>query len=239
MITSILFGLVAGVLSILSPCVLPLLPLVIGAAVSEHKWGPAALAAGLALSFVAIGLFVATIGFALGLDATVFSGAAALLLVAAGVVLVIPGLQTRFAAAGGPVSNWADRRLSGFSTSGLSGQFALGLLLGAVWSPCVGPTLGAASVLASQGRDLFQVSAVMIAFGLGAALPLIMVGRFSREWLARRRDQMLKAGRRGKMVLGGLLLITGLFILTGTDKRLETDLVDHSPQWLLELSSRI
>lgn len=238
-ITSVFLGFVAGVLSILSPCVLPLLPLVLGAAVSEHRWGPAVLAAGLALSFVAIGLFVATIGFALGLDTNVFRGVAALLLVAAGVVLVVPALQTRFASAGGPVSNWADRRLSGFSTSGLSGQFALGLLLGAIWSPCVGPTLGAASLLASQGRDLFQVSAVMVAFGLGAALPLLMIGSFSREWLARRRDQMLKAGKSGKMVLGGLLLITGLFILTGADKRLETYLVDRSPQWLLELSSRI
>ena len=115
----------------------------------------------------------------------------------------------------------------------------MGLSLGAIWSPCVGPTLGAASVLASQGRDLFQVSAVMVAFGLGAALPLLMLGRFSREWLARRRDQMLKAGRSGKMALGGLVLITGLFILTGADKRIETYLVDRSPQWLLELSSRI
>lgn len=238
-ITSIFFGFVAGVLSILSPCVLPLLPLVIGAAVSEHRWGPAALAAGLAVSFVAIGLFVATIGFALGFDANLFRGAAALLLFGAGVVLVVPGLQTRFAAAGGPVSNWADQRLSGVSTRGFIGQFALGFLLGAVWSPCVGPTLGAVSVLASQGRDLFQVSAVMIAFGLGAALPLLLLGSFSREWLARRRDQMLKVGKSGKMVLGGLLLITGLFILTGADKWLETSLVDRSPQWLLELSSRI
>ncbi|RWM07657.1 MAG: cytochrome c biogenesis protein CcdA [Mesorhizobium sp.] len=237
--TSVFLGFVAGVLSILSPCVLPLLPLVLGAAVSEHKWGPAALAAGLALSFVAIGLFVATIGFAFGLDINVFRAVAALLLVATGVVLVVPTLQTRFASAGGPVSNWADRRLSGFSTSGLSGQFALGLLLGAIWSPCVGPTLGAASLLASHGRDLFQVSAVVVAFGLGAALPLLMIGSFSREWLARRRDQMLKAGKCGKMVLGGLLLITGLFILTGADKQLETYLIDRSPQWLLELSSRI
>jgi len=238
-LTSVFVGFVAGVLSILSPCVLPLLPLVLGAAVSEHRWGPAALAAGLALSFVAIGLFVATTGFALGLDTNVFRGVAAVLLVATGVVLVVPALQTRFASAGGPVSNWADRRLSGFSASGLGGQFGLGLSLGAIWSPCVGPTLGAASVLASQGRDLFQVSADMVAFGLGAALPLLMLGRFSRELLARRRDQMLKAGRSGKMAPGGLVLITGLFVLTGADKRIETYLVDRSPQWLLELSSRI
>lgn len=237
-ITSVFFGFVAGVLSILSPCVLPLLPLVLGAAVSEHKWGSGVLAAGLALSFVAIGLFVATIGFALGLDADVFRGAAALLLLLAGIILVVPTLQTRLAAAGGPFSNWADRRLSGFSTRGPSGQFALGLLLGAVWSPCVGPTLGAASVLASQGKDLLQVSVVMIAFGLGAALPLLMLGSFSRERLARRRDQLLLAGKGGKMVLGTLLLATGLFILTGADKQFETFLVEHAPHWLIALTSQ-
>ncbi|MGU3423203.1 cytochrome c biogenesis protein CcdA, partial [Methylobacterium sp. D54C] len=64
------FGLafLAGILSVLSPCVLPLLPLVLGAAASEHRLGPAALPAGRAQSFVAIGLFVATVGFAIGLD---------------------------------------------------------------------------------------------------------------------------------------------------------------------------
>ena len=66
---AILLAFLAGVLSTLSPCVLPLLPLVLSAAVSEHRFGPAALAAGLAASFVAIGLFVATIGFSIGLDA--------------------------------------------------------------------------------------------------------------------------------------------------------------------------
>ena len=75
------FGLAffAGILSVLSPCVMPLLPLVLGAAASEHKLGPAALAAGLAISFVAIGLFVATIGFSIGLDGDVFRRAAAVL----------------------------------------------------------------------------------------------------------------------------------------------------------------
>ena len=58
---------VAGVLSILSPCVLPLLPIVLGAAASEQKWGPAALAAGLSISFVAIGLFVLVAGAAMAL----------------------------------------------------------------------------------------------------------------------------------------------------------------------------
>src|SRR5690606_34148083 len=82
----------AGVLSILNPCTLPILPVVLGAAISEHRYGPLFLAAGLTLSFTAIGLFVATVGFAIGLDADVFRSVAAVLLVAVGVVLVLPAL---------------------------------------------------------------------------------------------------------------------------------------------------
>jgi cytochrome c-type biogenesis protein len=127
MITTLGLALLAGVLTALSPCVLPLLPIVLGTAQSEHRLGPIALAAGLALSFAAIGLFVATIGFAAGLDTGVFRAISAMLLIAVGILLLVPKLQAQFALAASPV---------------------LGLLLGAVWSPCVGPTLGATSILA-------------------------------------------------------------------------------------------
>lgn len=228
----------AGVLSTLSPCVLPLIPLVLGAAVGEHRHGPVALATGLAISFVAVGLFIASIGYGLGLDAGYFRILGALLLVTIGVVLLVPALQTQFAVVAGPISSWTDNRFGGFAATGLQGQFALGLLLGVVWSPCVGPTLGAASVLASRGENLGQVSLVMTAFGIGAALPLLLLGLLSREAMMAWRGRLLGAGKAGKMVLGGLLLVLGLGILSGLDKRIETFLVDLSPAWLTELTTR-
>ena len=235
---STIFAFLAGVLSILSPCVLPLLPVILGTAVTEHRFGPAALASGLAVSFVAIGMFVATVGFGIGLDAGVFRLIAALLLITVGVILLIPQLQTQVAAAAAPISGWTESQFGGVSTSGLKGQFALGLLLGAVWSPCVGPTLGAASVLAAQGKDLVQVSLVMLAFGLGAALPLLLLGMLSREALLRWRGRLMDAGKGGKTILGGLLIVVGLFIVTGVDKQIEAALVQASPAWLTELTTR-
>ena len=83
-------ALFAGLFSILSPCVLPLAPIVLGAAGSEHRLGPLALAAGLATSFTAIGLFVATIGYSIGLDGEFFKMTGAVLLVAAGFALALP-----------------------------------------------------------------------------------------------------------------------------------------------------
>ncbi len=140
-IASIGFAFIAGVLSSLSPCVLPILPLVLGAAVTEHKWGPVALAAGLALSFTIVGLFVAMIGFSIGLDAGVFRNIAAVILIGFGVVMLVPRLRERFAVAASGVSTWASDRTVGYAAHGLTGQLLLGVLLGTVWSPCVGPTL--------------------------------------------------------------------------------------------------
>jgi cytochrome c biogenesis protein CcdA len=236
--TTVALGYLAGILSSLSPCVLPLLPIVLGAALTQHRAGPLALAAGLAISFVVIGMFVATVGFAIGLDGGVFRLVAGTLLIIVGVVLLIPQMQTQFAVAAGPVANWTEQKFGGFSTTGLGGQFSVGLLLGAVWSPCVGPTLGAASLLAARGENLGSVAITMLAFGLGAATPLVLLGFVSREVMTRWRDRMLTAGKRGKMIMGALLVVTGIFIVTNFDKAIETWLVAVSPDWLTELTTR-
>ena len=238
MIGTLGLAFLAGVLSILSPCVLPLLPIVLGAAASEHRLGPAALAAGLAVSFTAIGLFVATIGFAAGIDTGVFRMISAMLLIAVGVVLLVPRLQEQFALAAAPVSNWAGNYTDNFTPGSLAGQFGLGVLLGAVWSPCVGPTLGAASILAAKGENLAQVALTMLAFGVGAALPLLLLGLVSREAMMHWRGRLMETGKTGKALLGVLLVAVGLLVATNFDKRLETILVDASPAWLTELTTR-
>ena len=238
-VASIGFAFVAGGLSSLSPCVLPILPIVLAAAVTEHKWGSVALAAGLALSFTAVGLFVATLGFSIGLDAGIFRNVAAVILIGFGLVMLVPRLQGRFAVAASGVGAWASERASGYAARGLTGQLLLGVLLGAAWSPCVGPTLGAASVLASQGRDLVSVALAMLAFGIGAALPLLLLGILSREAVAGWRSRILTAGRRGKAALGVVAGSAGLAILTGLDKPLETVLVAASPEWLIRLHNQL
>lgn len=231
-------ALLAGLLSIISPCVLPLLPIVLGAAASEHRGGPFALAAGVTLAFVAIGLFVATIGFAIGLDGDTFRTAAAILMIAVGVLLAAPSLQARLASAGGPISNWADQRVNAIRPRGLGGQFGIGLLLGAVWSPCVGPTLGAASVLAAQESSLGRVAFTMLAFGIGAAAPLIAIGLASRQATARWRSALVAGGKTAKIALGLLLVALGIMIVSGLERKVETALVDASPQWLTDLTTR-
>lgn len=238
MLGTVGFAFLAGLLSVLSPCVLPLVPIVLGTASSEHRLGPVALAAGLAIAFTAIGLFVATIGFAIGLDGDVFRRAGAILLVILGLVLILPRLQARVATAAGPVGAWAEERFGGVSTGGLSGQFAVGLLLGAAWSPCVGPTLGAASLMAARGEHLWSVALTMLVFGVGAAAPLMLLGFASREALLRWRGGLAAAGRTAKAALGAVMVVLGLLVLTGFDKRVEAAAVAASPNWLNAVTTR-
>ncbi len=234
-----LLALLAGTLSILSPCVLPLVPVVLAGAVAEHRLAPLGLAAGVVLSFMAIGLFVATVGFSIGLDMTVFRSAAAVLLIGVGVVLMVPRMQTQFATAAGPVSNWTQSRFGGFSTSGISGQFGVGLLLGAVWTPCIGPTLGAASIMAARGENLGMVALTMLAFGIGTLLPLLALAMMSREALMRWRGRMLEAAGGLKMVLGILLIAAGAMTLSGFDRVIQTALEQALPDWLVAVTTRI
>lgn len=234
---TLLFALAAGGLSTLSPCVLPLLPAILMGAVSQHRLGPAVLAGGLALSFAAISLFVATIGYGLGLTGEHFRLVGGSLLAGLGVVLLVPAAQTRWAIASGPLQSWTEARFGRLSTSGLRGQFALGLLLGAVWAPCVGPTLGAASLMAARGENLGIVAATTLVFALGAALPLLLLGLLSRNSWSSLSKRMAGTGAAGKLVLGGILIVAGLLILTGLDKMVEAYLVSISPDWLTALTT--
>jgi cytochrome c-type biogenesis protein len=96
-LTTLLLAALAGGLSILSPCVLPLIPLVLGTAASKSRIGPLLLAAGVVISFLGLGLFISLIGFSIGLDGNYFRRISAVLLLAIGLVMAVPVLSQRFA----------------------------------------------------------------------------------------------------------------------------------------------
>jgi cytochrome c biogenesis protein CcdA len=229
---------IAGVLSTLSPCVLPILPLIVGGALTHSKWSLGALALGLAISYVVVGMFVATVGFSIGLDGDVFRIVASILLIAIGIVLVSDKLQQWFAMSTASVGNTGHSLIGRFTPRGAQGQLLLGLLLGAAWSPCVGPTLGTAILLASQGKDLGHVAKVMALFGIGAAIPLLALGFLSRELFMLWRGKMMNVSKQGKKLLGAVAIVFGVIMVSGLEKSIETALVDASPQWLTDLTTK-
>lgn len=230
------FGLafVAGLVTILSPCVLPMLPIVLGGAIQSHRNGPLALAAGLVISFTAFGLLVATLGFAIGLTPKVMSNTAAVLMLIFGVVLLSTTLQTQFAIAAESALSGVNASIQSFSPHSIQGQFVLGVLLGAVWTPCVGPTLGAAIALAAQGASVTYAGAIMLTFAIGTVVPLIALMYGTREAIASRKTTMATIAAWAKPVLGLLLIAVSLLILTGLMTKWEAFVLELSPAWLIQ-----
>lgn len=231
-------GFLAGLLSTLSPCVLPIIPILLGAAINAHPRAPLALAGGLAISYALIGTTLAWAGSALGIDTSIFRNVGAAILGLLGVMLMSVTLQQRFASATAGTGNVGNNLIARMSPDGLGGQFAIGLVLGVVWSPCVGPTLGVAVVLASQGFHLPQVALLMGIFGLGAALPLVVLAYLSRGALMKTRGKLMQAGKTGKIILGFAMIALSVAMLSGADKQMEAWLVDHQPAWLTQLTTR-
>ena len=232
-ITAFPLAFLAGVLGILSPCVWPLVPVVMGsAATSGRYYGPYALALGLSLSFALAGSFLSFVLVSSGTDPEFFRYIAAVLLVVAGLVLVVK-----------PLGDWLTLRLSLFTSrfnvegegNRWYGQFGVGFLLGLVWLPCIGPTLGAAIALASFGQQLFTAFMVMLTFGIGTAGVLLLAGLASGKVLARWRPGIIGSAQHGKLILGWLILILGVMVLTGIDKQLQTLALMILPDWVLEL----
>lgn len=231
-LASLPLALVAGVVTILSPCVWPLVPVVMSSAATSGRTGPLFLAIGLSTAFALSGTVLTLLLLTLGLDPELFRYVAASLLIVVGLILVIK-----------PLSDWVTLRLSGISsrfggagrpTAGSPiGQFGVGALLGLVWLPCVGPTLGAAIALASLGQDLILAFLVMFTFGLGTAAMLLIAGLATGRLLQTLRPTLMTGAQTGKYLLGGLLLGLGLLVWTGIDKMLEAWALGWLPDWAI------
>ncbi len=146
-------ALFAGSLSTLSPCVLPIAPILLSSALNAHRRAPLALAGGLAISYGTIGTALASAGTALQMNSELVRRTGAALLGLFALVILSGRLHQWFAAATSGIGNAGNRLLASLRLSGV-GHLVVGLGLGMIWSPCVGPTLGAAVVLASQGQNV-------------------------------------------------------------------------------------
>jgi cytochrome c-type biogenesis protein len=235
----VIFGYLAGLLTLINPCVLPVLPIVLTTALQAHRLGPVALAAGMSAAFVALGLGVATLGQAFGLDAETLAQGAAILMIGFGLVLLVPRLNSGFALATGGMAARADAGIDRVDRSGLGGQFLGGALLGAVWSPCVGPTLGGAISLASQGQNLAWAGAIMLAFAAGVSTVILALGYGARAALQRRRALMRKIADKAKPVMGVVFVAIGLMLLFRINLIVETWLLNVLPYWLQDFSVSI
>ncbi|MCP5155127.1 MAG: cytochrome c biogenesis protein CcdA [Ectothiorhodospiraceae bacterium] len=236
---SLFWAYLAGVLTLINPCVLPLLPITLAAALQSSRLGPLALAAGLTVTFAVVGLTVTAFGPLLGLDDRTVARVAAALMVGFGLLLLLPRGQLLLARLASPLADRANQGIARVAGDGLGAQFLVGALLGAVWSPCIGPTLGGAIGLAASGDGLPEAGATMLVFGLGVSSVLVALAYGSREVLGARRARMQRWMPWAKPLLGATLAVVGVAMLLGVDKRIEVWLLDVLPVWLQDLSVAI
>ncbi len=226
----------AGVLTLINPCVLPLLPVIIAGALQGHKHGPLYMAAGLTVAFTVVGVLITAFGHLIGLNASTINTVAAVMMVVFGVILLLPKAQEKLATAASPLASGANERMAKVNTQGALGQFTIGLLLGAVWSPCVGPTLGGAIGLAASGENLLQATLTMLAFGIGVSTILLLLSFGSRELLTRRRDRLMRWMPWAKPIMGIALVFVGVALLMRWNHAIDAWLLDIMPAWLQDLS---
>lgn len=228
---------IAGLLTTLSPCVLPVLPFVAGSSLSKNRAGPLALAAGLLAAFVGVTLLVSASGFVFGLDPELLRRAAGFFLALSGVLFLSQTLSDRFGALLSRLTSKADPGSARTGGGSLYAQFTAGLLLGIVWTPCSGPSLGAALGLAAQAGTAGRAAFTLFIFGLGAVLPLLLFSYGARGFIGRFREHAAAISRI-KKTFGAAMLVFGLLIAFNSDRLLEAWFTRALPAGWVEFITR-
>jgi cytochrome c biogenesis protein CcdA/thiol-disulfide isomerase/thioredoxin len=212
-------GFLAGIVTAISPCVLPVLPIIFAGSASGGRRRPYAIVAGLILSFTAFLLAGTWLLDALGLPQDFLRNLAIGLLFLIAALLIVPRL--------GELVERPLARLSRRPSGDLGGGFVLGLSLGLVFVPCAGPVLAAVTVVAATHKVGTEAVLLTLAYALGAALPMLLLGIGGRRALE--RFAAVRAHARGvRAALGVVIAATALAIVFNVDRHFQTALPGYT-----------
>jgi cytochrome c biogenesis protein CcdA/thiol-disulfide isomerase/thioredoxin len=222
MLLLLLFAVIAGAGTAITPCVLPVLPALLSASAVGGRRRPLGIVVGLGITFTITIVALASIAKGVGLGAGVTRTIAVVVLIAFGFVMLIPELSARLEA---PLSRLArfgpKTRGNGFWTG-----LGVGGALGFVCAPCAGPILAAVISVSASGHTTAKVVAVAIAYVIGLSIVLLIysvAGRRLLDWIRRRAG-----GHTVERVLGVVLVATGILIATNVDVQFEDFLARHT-----------
>ncbi len=216
-------SILAGILTVLSPCVLPILPVLVARSLLSHRYGPVALVVGLVSGF-------AVAGSLLGLSASWFTGFANFLRYSAIVLLLFFGILALFPSWSYrlfsylPIQQWTKER----PRIGLWGEFWLGTQLGLLWTPCAGPVLGGILVLAAVNHQVMSAFWLLLAYGFGAALPLVAIAYGGRK-LSQRLLGLRSRSAALQKIGGVVVIVSAIAILLGWDVQIQLWLAPFFP----------
>lgn len=225
----LVLALVSGLLTIAAPCILSLLPVMLGSALGQHRLRPLLIVLGLVTSFTAFGLVFAVFTTFIGLDRTQYRNISVWLILIFGLALLFPHAYEAVTSQVRSMWSRLTLRLAGGQLPppkvpkirrGLRGAFLLGASMGLAWVPCAGPVLGVIFTVASSQEQPGRAALLFLAYALGAGLPLLVIG-YGGNWVARQTRAL--AGKTGaiRRVAGAILTIMGILMITQWDRRLQ------------------
>jgi cytochrome c biogenesis protein CcdA/thiol-disulfide isomerase/thioredoxin len=212
-------ALAAGIATIASPCVLPVLPLLLGAGsgtagAAPERWRPPAVVAGFVLGFAALTLLFGGSAHVAGIPAEALRSGAALVMLAAGLLMLVPAWGERVFAPTERLVSAVHRWLPG-GRPGPAGSLLLGAALGLSWAPCAGPVLAAILALVA-GAAPGQAAPLLSAYALGAGLPMLAIA-FGGQWAMARLKPLARHALRVRQVLGALVVLVAAAMLARWD----------------------
>ena len=217
---------ISGVLTVFSPCVLPILPIILASGIDGNTRRIKGMIAGLVVSFTIASLLLATVVRVLGIPADTVRLFAVGLLIVFGLSLVLPKLWERAQA-------WIEKywrfQPSQNKNSGFGGGFITGVSLGIVWTPCIGPVVAAVATLAAVSS--FSLSAVFIAlaYAIGTGVPLYFIAKGGSA-VSQKLTFFKKENQKIRQLFGLIILATALFIWTGADRTLQAWTLSNLPE---------
>ena len=228
MLILLVVAFIAGLVTAVSPCVLPILPIVLATGAGGDRRRPYLVIAGLIASFSFFTLASVQIISALHLPASALRDVAVVVIAVFGLSLVVPSLTALFDRATARIPA-IGVRLAGSGGTGVAGGLLTGVGLGLVWTPCAGPILGAITSLAVTAPNSGATVALVIAYSVGAGLPLLAIAIGGRTAMARLR--LRSASRWGSRALGVLVLVTAGLMAVGADTAISAALTSSLPDW--------
>lgn len=234
MILLILFAILAGIATVLSPCILPVLPAILSASASGGRGRPFGVILGLITSFVFFTLALTTLVQSFGLSAILLRYIAIAVIGFFGLVLLIPTLGEKFAMLSNSLAtfgaNFQARARS--NRSGFGSGILIGLALGLVWTPCAGPILAAITTLVATQKVTTEIIFLTIAYSVGAALPLLFIAYGGQRALS--FPSVAKHTETIRKVFGALMILTALALSLNWDVAFQQIVLDYFPSVQIE-----
>jgi cytochrome c biogenesis protein CcdA len=233
MILLILFAFIAGFVTILSPCILPILPIVLSGSLSGGKKRPLGVVAGFIGSFTFFTLFLSIIVRSTGIPADFMRNLAVVMVLVFGIFLVIPQAQVFFEKLVTKLSSLQKKPSQ--SGDGFFGGVIVGSSLGLVWAPCVGPILASIITLSITAQVTFSAVLITLAYALGTAIPMLFI-TYSGRKIFTKVPWLLKHTTQIQQIFGVLMVFTAIGLFMNIDLRFQKYILEKFPQYGIGLT---